>query len=87
MRLLLAREDVDCNACDRGGQAAITWATRHRQYNMVEILLGMERIKPDMVDQYGLTPLEWACRVNSKEVVEMLLERNDVNLICREIPI
>jgi ankyrin repeat protein len=84
VKLLLAREDVEVNAKDNGGNTALMWACQYGQEGVVKLLLGREEVEVNAKDGGGRTALIWACQHSLEGPVKLLLAREEVEVNAKD---
>ena len=60
VKLLLAREDVDADSKDMGGQTPQSWAAEKGPESVVKLLLAREDVDADSINKQGRMPLSFA---------------------------
>jgi len=69
----------DINQSDCMGFAALTWAARQGNEEVVKLLLAQDDVDPNKPSNKGQTPLWWASQNGHERVVELLLAETKVN--------
>ena len=80
VKLLIARKDVDINACNRQGKAPLSHAAEMGHSAIVELLLTRKDVKADAKDLKHETPLLHAVYYKRKDIMRQLLRRDDVDI-------
>jgi len=77
---LLETNNVDGQATDFRGNAALAWASTRGHEGVVRVLLERTDVNSGTPGtRYGSTPLLWAAENGHEGIVRILLERGDVN--------
>ena len=69
----------DVNGRDSRGDTPLMWAVRHRNYRVVELLLGQGDIRPDVVIRDGRTLFSFAAESGNEWAVKFTAVDNDPN--------
>ena len=80
VKLLIARKDVDVNACNDEGRTPLSRAAEMGNSAVVELLLTRKDIRADAKDLEHETPLFYAVFYGYEEIVRQLLKRDDVDI-------
>ncbi|KAH8800133.1 ankyrin repeat-containing domain protein [Flagelloscypha sp. PMI_526] len=96
VHLLLARDDIDVNACDEAyarndiqfgvstdshpGNSLLAFACRRGSLEVVRLLLDREDVDVNACDDKGDSPLVWACDRGDTDIVKLLLTRGTLNI-------
>jgi len=84
---LLAAHKADVNKPDEWGRMPLHWAIRHKEYDIITLLLEKDTntknmFKPVLNLPYEETPLYYAARTNDIELLELLLKYRPKELDC-----